>query len=303
MANTKAGYATILGKPNAGKSTLMNALLGQKISITTAKPQTTRKRILGILTDENYQIVFLDTPGILEPAYLLQEKMVDEIDLSVHDADIIVLMIDIETDPEGEATLKDELVAKLLELNKKPKILVLNKADVSTQDHMKDMIKKFDETKNFAAIIPISASLSYNIQSVLNAIIENLPDNPKFYPDDIVSDENERFFVSEIIREKIFEQYMEEIPYSCEVLIPDFKEKTGQKDFIQAEIVVEKESQKGILIGKQGAAIKRLGQSARKSIEEFLGREVYLDLRVKVRNKWRSDEKLLKSFGYIRDKE
>ena len=303
MANTKAGYVTILGKPNAGKSTLMNALLGQKISITTPKPQTTRKRILGILSDENYQVIFLDTPGILEPAYLLQEKMVEEIDLSVHDADIIVLMIDIESDPQGEATMKDELVAKLMERNKRPKILVLNKADVSTQEHMKEVIKKFEESKSFAAIIPVSASLGYNISSVLNSIIENLPENPKFYPDDIVSDENERFFVSEIIREKLFELYMEEVPYSCEVLIPDFKEREGQKDFIQAEIVVEKESQKGIIIGKQGAAIKKMGQISRKSIEEFLGREVYLDLRVKVRSKWRSDEKMLKSFGYIRDKE
>jgi GTP-binding protein Era len=303
MANTKAGYVTIIGKPNTGKSTLMNALLGQKISITTPKPQTTRKRILGILSDENYQIVFLDTPGILDPAYLLQEKMVDEIDLSVHDADIIILMVDIQSDPEGDVTLKDELVAKMLEQNKRPKILVLNKADLSTQEHMKEVIKKFEESKNFYAIVPISASLEYNITSILNAIIENLPEGPKLYPDDIVSDENERFFVSEIIREKIFELYMEEVPYSCEVLIPDFKEKEGHKDFIQAEVVVEKESQKGILIGKQGAAIKKLGQISRKSIEEFLGREVYLDLRVKVRSKWRSDEKMLKSFGYIRDKE
>jgi GTP-binding protein Era len=303
MANTKAGYVTILGKPNAGKSTLMNALLGQKISITTPKPQTTRKRILGILSDENYQIVFLDTPGILEPAYLLQEKMVDEIDLSVHDADIIILMIDIESDPQGETTMKDELVAKLMERNKKPKILILNKADLSTQEHMKSVIKKFEESKNFTGIIPVSASIGYNINSVLNAIIENLPESPKFYPDDIVSDESERFFVSEIIREKLFELYMEEVPYSCEVLIVDFKEREDKKDFIQAEIVVEKESQKGIIIGKQGAAIKNLGQISRKSIEEFLQHDVYLDLRVKVRSKWRSDEKMLKSFGYIRDKE
>jgi GTP-binding protein Era len=303
MANTKAGYVTILGKPNAGKSSLMNALLGQKISITTPKPQTTRKRILGILSDENYQIVFLDTPGILKPAYLLQEKMIDEIDLSVHDADIIILIIDIETDPQGETTMKDELVAKLMELNKKPKIVILNKADLSTHEHMKNVIKKFDESKNFAGIIPVSASIGYNISSVLAAIIENLPEGPKFYPDDIVSDESERFFVSEIIREKLFDLYMEEVPYSCEVLVVDFKEREDKKDFIQAEIVVEKESQKGIIIGKQGIAIKKLGQISRKSIEEFLQHDVYLDLRVKVRNKWRSDEKMLKSFGYIRNNE
>jgi GTP-binding protein Era len=303
MTNTKAGYVAILGKPNAGKSTLMNALLGQKISITTPKPQTTRKRILGILSDDNYQVVFLDTPGILEPAYLLQEKMAEEIDLSVHDADLIILMIDIEADPEGDAVMKDELVAKLMELNKRPKILILNKADHSTQDHMKDVIKKFEVSKNFIGIIPVSASLGFNISSVLDAIVELLPENPKFYPDDIVSDASERFFVSEIIREKLFELYMEEVPYSCEVLIVDFKERDDQKDFIRAEIVVEKEGQKGIIIGKQGAAIKKLGQISRKSIEEFLHHNVYLDLRVKVRSKWRSDEKMLKLFGYIRDKE
>jgi len=303
MAKTKAGYVAILGKPNAGKSTLMNAMLGQKISITTPKPQTTRKRIIGILSEENYQIIFLDTPGILEPAYLLQKNMVDEIDLSIHDADIIVLMVDIQADPEGDATLKDELVAKLLEVNKRPKLLVLNKADLSTQEHMQSVISRFEESKKFAAIIPVSASIAFNIDSVLDAIIENLPENPKFYPDDIVSDENERFFVSEIIREKIFEQYMEEVPYSCEVLIADFKEREDRKFFIQAEVVVEKDSQKGIIIGKQGAAIKKLGQNSRKSIEEFLQHDVYLDLRVKVRSKWRSDEKMLKSFGYIRDKE
>jgi GTP-binding protein Era len=168
---------------------------------------------------------------------------------------------------------------------------------------MKSVIKKFEESKNFTGIIPVSASIGYNINTVLNAIIENLPESPKFYPDDIVSDESERFFVSEIIREKLFELYMEEVPYSCEVLIVDFKEREDKKDFIQAEIVVEKESQKGIIIGKQGAAIKNLGQISRKSIEEFLQHDVYLDLRVKVRSKWRSDEKMLKSFGYIRDKE
>jgi GTP-binding protein Era len=303
MINTKAGYVAILGKPNAGKSTLMNALLGQKISITTPKPQTTRKRILGILSDENYQVIFLDTPGILDPAYLLQEKMAGEIDLSIHDADIIILMIDIAADPDGDVVMKDELVAKMMVHNKRPKILILNKADLSTQDHMKNVIKKFEESENFTRIIPVSASLGYNISSVLNAILEHLPENPKFYPDDIVSDESERFFVSEIIREKLFELYMEEVPYSCEVLIEDFKEREDKKDFIRAEIVVEKESQKGIIIGKQGAAIKKLGQIARKSIEEFLQHDVYLDLRVKVRSKWRSDEKMLKLFGYIRDKE
>lgn len=303
MEKTKSGYAAILGKPNAGKSTLLNALLGQKISITTSKPQTTRKRILGILSDENYQIVFLDTPGILEPAYLLQEKMMEDVNISIKDADIIILMIDVEAEPFGESTFKDEFIKSVLIKNKKPKILILNKVDRSTQEHIKILIEKFQNENQFENIIPISAALGYNISSVLNAIIERLPSGPKFYPDDIVADKDERFFVSEIIREKIFELYKEEIPYSCEVLVLDFKERTESKNFIQAEIVVEKESQKGIIIGKQGAAIKKLGQSARDSIEEFLQKEVYLDLRVKVRNKWRSDENMLKSFGYTKEKE
>ncbi len=303
MEKTKSGYAVILGKPNAGKSTLLNVLLGQKISITTSKPQTTRKRILGILSDENYQIVFLDTPGILEPAYLLQEKMMEDVNISIKDADIIILMIDVEDEPFGESTFKDEFIKSVLIKNTKPKILVLNKVDLSTQEHIKTLIEKFQKENQFKNIIPISATLGYNIASVLNAIIELLPPGPKFYPDDIVADKDERFFVSEIIREKIFEQYKEEIPYSCEVLVLDFKERTESKNFIQAEIVVEKESQKGIIIGKQGAAIKKLGQSSRSSIEEFLQKEVYLDLRVKVRNKWRSDENMLKSFGYTKEKE
>ncbi len=303
MEKTKSGYVAILGKPNVGKSTLMNAMLGQKLSIVTSKPQTTRKRILGILTDEDYQIIFLDTPGILEPSYLLQKKMMEDVDVSVHDADLIILMIDVEADPSGENTLKDQFVSELLTKNIRPKILLINKIDLSTQEHVKTLIQKFEESKKFISVIPISASLSYNITSLLNVIIEHLPVQPKFYPDDIVADANERFFVSEIIREKVLELYKEEIPYSCEVLIADFKERNEGKDFIQAEIVVEKESQKGIIIGKQGSAIKKLGEIARGSIEEFLQKEVFLELRVKVRKKWRSDEKMLKSFGYTKNKE
>lgn len=303
MEKTKCGYAAILGKPNVGKSTLMNTLLGQKLSIVTNKPQTTRKKILGILSEENYQIIFLDTPGILEPSYLLQEKMMENVDESVHDADLIILMLDVDADKTGENTFKDQFVSKLLSKSKKPKILLLNKVDLSNQDHIKNLIQKFEDSKNFKSVIPISASLAYNISSVLNTIIEYLPEHPKYYPDDIVADENERFFVSEIIREKILELFKEEIPYSCEVLIADFKERKEGKDFVQAEIIVEKESQKGIIIGKQGAAIKKIGESARQSIEEFLQKEVFLELRVKVRNKWRSDEKMLKSFGYTKNKE
>ncbi len=301
--NTKAGYVAILGLPNVGKSTLLNALLAQKISIVNEKPQTTRKRILGILSEENYQVIFLDTPGILKPAYLLQEKMMEDVNRSIHDADIFVLMIDVCDDPEGEKLLSLPEVRKILDSGV-PVILALNKVDKIQQEVVTVMLAKFEGKGNFKSIIPLAASVNYNVQKVLVEIVDLLPENPKFYPEDIVADENERFFVSEIIREKILALYREEIPYSVEVLINDFKERdSSNKDYIDAEIVVEKDSQKGIIIGKQGAAIKQLGAESRKAVEEFLGREVYLELRVKVRKNWRSDEKMLRSFGYSREKE
>ncbi len=300
---TKVGYVTILGLPNAGKSTLLNALLGQKLAITTSKPQTTRKRLIGILSDKNYQIIFLDTPGILKPAYLLQEKMMDTVIQSIKDADVILLILDVALDPEGKETLKDAFIYELLSKSKKPKILLLNKIDMSTQEQVSELISKVEKTKYFRDIIPISAKQAYNVHSVINEIIECLPEGSKFYPDDDISNENERFFASEIIREKIFEQYRDEIPYSCEVVITDFKEREAGKDFIQAEVVVERESQKGILIGKEGTALKKVGEKSRTAIEEFLQRPVYLDLHVKVRSKWRTDEKMLKSFGYTDEKD
>lgn len=298
----KSGYVAILGLPNAGKSTLMNALLKQKLSITTHKPQTTRKRILGILSSEDYQVIFLDTPGILKPGYLLQEKMMEWVNDSIKDADVIVLIIDVASDPEGELTLKNEFVIEQVLKRNKPKILLLNKIDLTTQENVKRLIAKFEETKNFSKVIPIAATLNFNISDVFNTTLELLPEGPKYYPDDNIADENERFFVAEIIREKVFELYKEEIPYSTEVLVNEFKEREDKKDFIQADIIVEKESQKGIIIGKGGTAIKKLGLDARKTIEDFLQREVFLELRVKVKSKWRSDEKMLKMFGYSKDK-
>jgi GTP-binding protein Era len=300
--NTKAGYVSILGLPNVGKSTLLNALLGQKISIVNEKPQTTRKRILGILSEENYQVIFLDTPGILKPNYLLQEKMMDDVNRSIHDADIFLLMVDVGDDPAGEKLLSLPEVKKVLESNV-PILLLLNKVDLIKQEVVTIMISRFERKGNFKSVIPLAANVNYNIQKVLVEIVDLLPENPKFYPDDIVADENERFFVSEIIREKILELYRDEIPYSVEILINDFKERDANKDYIEAEIIVEKESQKGIIIGKQGTAVKKLGEVSRKAIEEFLNHEVYLDMRVKVRKNWRTDEKMLRSFGYSHEKE
>lgn len=298
MNNHKTGYVAILGLPNSGKSTLLNALLGQKLSIINSKPQTTRKRILGILSEENYQIIFLDTPGIFSPSYLLQEKMMEDVKASLDDADVIILITDVKEDPLAENLFAQEFVKENILKVREPKLLVLNKVDLIKQDKVNDLIRHFETQKLFEEIIPISAMLNFNIQRVKEEIIRFLPEGPKLFPDDQITDANERFFVSEIIREKIFELYRDEVPYSCEVLIAEFKEREKGKNFISAEIVVEKDSQKAIIIGKGGTAIKKLGQVARKSVEEFLQREVFFELRVKVRKKWRSDENLLKSFGY-----
>lgn len=302
MSNTKSGYTAILGLPNSGKSTLLNSLLGQKLSIITSKPQTTRKRILGILTETNYQIVFLDTPGILKPNYLLQEKMIEEIELSIKDADVFILMIDVGDDKNIDKTFNNKIVNEILKFNK-PKILVLNKIDLITQERVNELLTSLNKENNFNEVIPFSATLNFNKEKLINEIVDHLPEGEKFYPDDIVADDTERFFVSEIIREKIFELYRDEIPYSTEVLIRDFKERENSKDYISVDVVIEKESQKAIIIGKQGAAIKKLGEEARKSIEEFLQKEVYLELHVKVRSNWRSNENFLKSFGYTRKKD
>jgi GTP-binding protein Era len=298
MIANKTGYVAILGLPNSGKSTLLNALLGQKLSIITAKPQTTRKRVLGILSEESFQIIFLDTPGILSPSYLLQEKMMEEVDASLKDADVIVLIVDAFDDPQGDILLNHEFVKKFVMTSKKTKLLVINKVDMLNQEKVTELIKQFEKQKLFEEVIPISATADFNIQRVKEEITRFLPEGPNLFPDEQVTDENERFFVSEIIREKILELYRDEVPYSCEVLIVDFKEREEGKNFISAEIVMEKDSQKAIIIGKGGAAIKKLGEVSRKSIEEFLQKEVFLELRVKVRKKWRSDENLLKSFGY-----
>ncbi|GBD90138.1 GTPase Era [bacterium BMS3Abin04] len=294
----KSGYVAIAGKPNVGKSTFMNALLGTKLSITTNKAQTTRKRILGILDEDNYQIIFIDTPGILHPKYLLQKRMVEYIGASVKDADVLLFMIDIASDPEGNSILKEKEVKEIIEATKAPKILLINKIDLSNEISIGKLFNKINNLNIFKKIIPISATLGANIQQVKDVILEYLPVHPKYYPDDQLSDANERFFVAEIIREKIFEFYREEIPYSTEVIIDEFKERKKGKDFISAVIIVERDSQKPIIIGKKGESIKKLGKIARASIEEFLQRPVYLEVRVKVRNKWRSDPLMLKRLGY-----
>jgi GTP-binding protein Era len=257
--------------------------------------------IAGIMSGENFQIVFLDTPGLLSPAYLLQEKMVKEIETSISNSDLYLILIDVYKDPAGEKTFTHNLIKEIISKGKGKIILLLNKIDLISQEKTKELIDHFENLDRFKKIIPVSALSKFNLESLMDVVIEELPEGPAYYPRDIIAEENDRFFVSEIIREKILDQYREEIPYSVEIVITDFKEREKGKFFISAEIIVERDSQKSIVIGKAGVSIKKLGETSRKAIEEFLQHEVYLDLRVKVGKNWRSDEKLLKSFGYNRD--
>ncbi|MCX7876589.1 MAG: GTPase Era [Melioribacteraceae bacterium] len=296
--NHKAGYVSLIGKPNVGKSTLLNAMLGTKLSITTSKPQTTRKKIVGIHSTNDYQIIFLDTPGILNPEYLLQERMLEFVFNSVKDSDIILIIVDIKNDPTGSKTFEDEKVQKILNEFNQHKILVINKIDESNEAEIDNLKKIVSEKNYFTKIIPTSATMGININLLIDEIVSLLPEHPKYYPDEQLSDENERFFVSEIIREKVFEMYRDEIPYSTEVEIEDFKERENRKDYIRANIIVERESQKPIIIGEKGLAIKKLGKISREEIENFLGRQVFLELFVKVREKWRSNPNMLNRLGY-----
>lgn len=298
MNKIKSGYVTIIGKPNVGKSTLMNQLLGERLSIISSKPQTTRKRILGILNGSEYQVIFLDTPGILTPNYMLQEKFLDFVRSSVRDADIIIVMIDMGNDKQAVNTLSDEIVSKVLSNPKQKKLAVLNKADLSNEGEIKKLIEKLEGIKTFDSVIPVSAKENYNTEAVFDTIINLLPVGPRYYPEDQLTDEPERFFVTEIIREKIFELYRDEIPFSTEVEIEDFKERSKGKDFVLASIIVEKNTQKGIIIGNKGEMIKRVGKNAREAIELFLQRPVFLELHVKVKSKWRSNPQMLRRFGY-----
>lgn len=286
----RAGYVAIIGEPNVGKSTLMNGLLQQKISIVTAKPQTTRQRVLGILSEENYQIVFLDTPGLLKPAYLLQKAMMESARSAIDEADLILYMIDAKH-PKLDET-------EILKKTKKPVFLVINKIDLIGKSHILPIIDEASKHPEFREIIPVSASTLDGLPELKKCIVGALPEHPPYYPTDAVSDQSERFFAAEIIREKIFITFRQEIPYSTTVEILEFREKEGHKDFISAEIYVERNSQKGILIGKGGEALKSVGELARKGIEEFLGRKVFLELHVKVRENWRNDRAALKRLGY-----
>jgi GTP-binding protein Era len=288
----KAGFVSIIGKPNVGKSTLLNSLLGQHLSIVTHKAQTTRHRIKGIYNDENHQVVFSDTPGMIEPNYLMQEKMMGFVSASLEDADLVLFIRE-----AGETQIHAESLEKLKALTV-PLIVVINKADLSTQEIIQKQSEWLKENLKPLAVIPISALKKFNTEALLDLIKETIPESPPYFDKDELSDLNERFFVSEMVREQIFIHYKQEIPYSSEVSVDSFAEKNGITH-ISATIYVERDSQKAILIGKMGEGIKRVGTESRKQIQKFLGKKVHLVLFVKVEKDWRKDENVLRRFGYI----
>ncbi len=287
----KAGFVSILGRPNVGKSTLMNVLVGEKLSVITNKAQTTRHRIKGIVSGEDYQIVFSDTPGILDPHYKLHESMMSEVHEAIVDADVVIYMVEFgEKEPAaGFNTISNNPDQYLM--------VLINKIDQGQQDEVQAAIELWKGLIPGAEVIPVSAMYGFNTDTILEKIIEHLPEHPAYYPKDELTDRNYRFFVSEIIREKILLLYRKEVPYSVEVVVDQFKEEE-KITRISAFIYVARESQKMIIIGKGGKAIKELGTAARKDIEEFLGQKVFLELSVKVDKDWRNNEQSLNRFGY-----
>ena len=288
----RAGFVNIIGNPNVGKSTLMNALVGEKLSIVTAKAQTTRHRIMGIVNGEDYQIVYSDTPGILKPSYRLQQNMMNFVDTAIGDADIILYVTDVVEQGDKNA----DYIAKLRDILC-PVILVINKIDISTQEQVHQLMDWWHEQLPQAIIYPASAREKFNLENIFDAIIGHLPVAPAWYDKDVFTDKNLRFFASEIIREKILLNYSQEIPYSCEVAIEEFKEGAERYD-ISAVIYVIRESQKGILIGKGGSALKKVGTQARIDMEDFFQKKVFLRLFVKADPDWRENKKELRRFGY-----
>ncbi|HYW34791.1 MAG TPA: GTPase Era [Balneolaceae bacterium] len=287
----KSGYVAIIGKPNAGKSTLMNRILGQKISITTHKPQTTRHQILGLYSEEDLQIIFLDTPGVINPKYELQKAMMRFVNRARQDADLILFIVDVK-----DAQIPNRIF-KMFKSIQTPVFLVINKIDQASQSEVEEVAATLNASFNFEETVRISALTGKSVSGLLELIKKQLPAGPPYYPKDIVSEQPVRFFVAELIREQLFLQYYQELPYSCTVDIIEYDER-DDLDYINAEIIVNRESQKGIIIGKGGRAIKRLGKNARIAIEDFVEKKVYLDLHVKVREKWRDDPNMVRNFGY-----
>ena len=292
--NHKAGFVNIVGNPNVGKSTLMNDLVGERISIITSKAQTTRHRIMGIVNTDRYQIVFSDTPGVLKPKYKLQESMLDFSEGALTDADILLYVTDVIEDPVKNADFLAKVAKETI-----PVLLVINKIDlVKSQADLEAIVARWKELLPNAEVFPTSATEHFNVTNLMNRIIEFLPENPPYFGKDALTDKPARFFVTEIIREKILLNYEKEVPYSTEVIVEKFDEKEGAIH-IMAVIYVERDSQKGIIIGRQGSRLKKVGTEARHDIETFFGKKVYLELFVKVEPNWRNRENKLRAFGYI----
>jgi len=288
----KAGFVNIIGNPNVGKSTLMNAFVGEKLSIITSKAQTTRHRILGIVNGEDFQVVLSDTPGIIKPAYELQQSMMGFVKSAFEDADVLIYMVEI-----GEKDLKDEAFFNKITSSKIPVLLLLNKIDKSDQEQLEEQVQTWSEKVPNAGIFPVSALEGFNVKEIFNRIIELLPESPPFYPKDQLTDKPERFFINETIREKILMHYKKEIPYAVEVDTEEFFE-AETIIRIRSVIMVERETQKGIIIGHKGSALKRVGVEARKDLETFFGKQIHIELYVKVNKNWRSNQNQLKRFGY-----
>jgi GTP-binding protein Era len=293
----RCGYVAIIGEPNVGKSTLMNALIGQKISIVTPKAQTTRHKILGLLSSDTYQIVFLDTPGIIAPKYKLHDMMMRSASSAIEDADVLLFMIDATRVEQATDFCRRHAFA-ILQSVKLPVFLVINKVDKVNKRELLPVMDSLSKAFSFKEIFPISALTADGTADLLASVIRELPIHPPFYPTDIVSEQSERFFVSEIIRETIFMATKEEIPYAATVAIREFTERNAGKHFISADIIVERDSQKGILIGKRGAKLKEIGEKARRGVERFLQHPVFLELHVKVLKEWRENTAALERLGY-----
>ncbi|MEM1056797.1 MAG: GTPase Era [Bacteroidota bacterium] len=296
----KSGYVALVGAPNVGKSTLLNRFLGTKLSIVSKRPSTTRNRVLGILSETDaappYQLVFLDTPGVVRPKYRLHDHMMRDVDRALGDADVTVFMAD-----ATEDRISHDAASALekLERFRGPAFLALNKVDALAQpSDALPLVGLYQAQHDFEEVVPISALNGNGANNLLDLILARIPEGPPYYPPEQISEHPERFFVAEIVREAIFELFREEVPYSTSVVVLTFEERQGQKDFVACDIVVERDSQKAILIGKGGSALKRLGQRARHGIEEFLGRPVYLQLHIKTRADWRNKEGHLREYGY-----
>ncbi|WP_288892478.1 GTPase Era [uncultured Alistipes sp.] len=288
----KSGFVNIIGNPNVGKSTLMNALVGEKLSIITSKAQTTRHRIIGVVSGDDFQIVYSDTPGILKPSYKLQESMMKFVTGALTDADVILYV----TDTVEQGDRSEEIVGKIARSGI-PTIVVVNKIDLTTPEALEALVEKWHAALPEAQIVPASAKERFNIEGLFKTILDRLPEGPAFYPKETLTDKTLRFFASEIIREKILRNYDKEIPYCCEIEIDSYKEEPAI-DRIAATIYVSRESQKGILIGHKGEKLKRVGQAAREDLEQFLEKKVFLQLFVKVNDDWRNNPRQLRRFGY-----